>query len=58
MQIESDNNISIIDRIYNMPELKACPIETTFKIIGMKWTILILRELFRGVTQFNRFLEN
>jgi len=57
MQIESDKNISIIDRIYNMPELKA-PIETTFKIIRMKWTILILRELCRGVTQFNRFLEN
>ncbi len=57
MQIESDINISIIDRIYNMPELKA-PIETTFKIIGMKWTILILRELFSGVTQFNRLLEN
>ena len=41
-----------------MPELKACPIETTFRIIGRKWTILILRELFRGVTQFNRLQEN
>jgi DNA-binding HxlR family transcriptional regulator len=50
-------NISIIDRIYDMPELKACPILTTFRIIGKKWTILILREMFRGVTQFNRFLE-
>jgi len=37
-----------------MPELKACPIETTFKIIGKKWTSLILRELFRGASQFSQ----
>jgi len=33
MQIGSDNNISIIDRKYNVPELEACPIETTIKIL-------------------------
>jgi DNA-binding HxlR family transcriptional regulator len=55
--MESDSTISIIEAIYDMPELKACPIQTTFKVIGKKWTILILREMFRGVTQFNRFLE-
>ena len=57
IEMESDSTISIMERIYDMPELKACPIQTTFRIIGKKWTILILRELFRGVTQFNRFLE-
>ncbi len=45
-------------QIYQMPELKACPIETTFKIIGKKWTVLVLRELFLGVNQFNRLEEN
>jgi DNA-binding HxlR family transcriptional regulator len=49
---------SIIEIIYNRPELKSCPIETTFKIIGKKWTVLIIREMFRGTIQFNRFLEN
>jgi DNA-binding HxlR family transcriptional regulator len=49
---------SIIEIIYNRPELKSCPIETTFKIIGKKWTVLIIREMFRRTTQFNRFLEN
>ena len=49
---------SIIEIIYNNPELKSCPIETTFKIIGKKWSVLIIREMFRGTTQFNRFLEN
>jgi DNA-binding HxlR family transcriptional regulator len=41
-----------------MPELKSCPIETTFRIIGKRWTVLIIREILRGKTQFNRFMEN
>jgi DNA-binding HxlR family transcriptional regulator len=49
---------SIIEIIYNSPELKSCPIEATFKIIGKKWAVLIIREMFRGTKQFNRFLEN
>lgn len=48
---------SIIETVYNMPELKACPIETTFRIIGKRWTVLIIREILRGHTQFNRFME-
>jgi DNA-binding HxlR family transcriptional regulator len=49
---------SMIETVYNSPELKSCPIETTFKIIGKKWTVLVIREMLRGTTQFNRFLEN
>jgi len=49
---------SILEIIYSSPELKSCPIEATFRIIGKKWAVLIIRELFRGTTQFNRFLEN
>jgi DNA-binding HxlR family transcriptional regulator len=49
---------SIIENVYNSPELKSCPIEATFKIIGKKWAVLIIREMFRGTKQFNRFLEN
>ena len=49
---------SVIEAVYNMPELKSCPIESTFKIIGKKWAVLVIREMFRGTTQFNRFLEN
>jgi DNA-binding HxlR family transcriptional regulator len=52
-----DKICSIIE-VYNMPELKACPIETTFKIIGKRWTVLIIREILRGNTHFNRFMEN
>ena len=49
---------SMIETVYNSPEFKSCPIEATFRIIGKKWTVLIIREMFRGTTQFNRFLEN
>jgi DNA-binding HxlR family transcriptional regulator len=54
----NDRKCSIIEIVYNMPLLKSCPIETTFKIIGKRWTVLIIREMLRGTTQFNRFLEN
>jgi DNA-binding HxlR family transcriptional regulator len=49
---------SIIESVYNMPELKSCPIETTFRIIGKRWTVLTIREMLRGHKQFNRFMEN
>jgi DNA-binding HxlR family transcriptional regulator len=52
------NRCSIIETVYNIPELKSCPIETTFRIIGKRWTVLIIREILRGNTQFNRFMEN
>ena len=52
----TDTNSSIIAAIYNMPELKSCPVETTFKIIGKRWTVLIIREILKGNKQFNRFL--
>ena len=54
----NNNNCSIIETVYNVPELKSCPIETTFRIIGKRWTVLIIREILRGNTQFNRFMEN
>src|SRR5574341_2683868 len=54
----TDTRCSIIETVYNMPELKSCPIETTFRIIGKRWTVLIIREILRGNTQFNRFMEN
>jgi hypothetical protein len=46
----------MIEKVYSHPELKNCPIDTTFKIIGQKWIVLILREMFRDQTQFNRKL--
>ena len=53
-----DTNCSIIETVYKIPELKSCPIETTCRIIGKKWTVLIIREILRGHKQFNRFMGN
>ena len=54
----TETKYSMIEIVYNSPELRSCPIESTFRVIGKKWTVLIIREMLRGTTQFNRFLEN
>jgi DNA-binding HxlR family transcriptional regulator len=54
----TEKKCSIIESVYEVPELKSCPIDATFKIIGKKWTVLVIRELLRGTSQFNRFIEN
>ncbi len=33
--------------------LPACPVEIILKIIGDKWKVLILRDLFTGTKRFN-----
>lgn len=38
--------------------LSGCPIATTFKILGKRWTIEIVRELFLGQSRFNGLLKN
>jgi len=58
LSIDTKRGAEILDEIYGMNELKACPLVNTFKIIGKRWTIQILREMFRGGKQFNRFHEN
>jgi DNA-binding HxlR family transcriptional regulator len=54
----SEIKCSMIEIVYNSAELRSCPIEATFRVIGKKWTVLTIREMLRGTTQFNRFLEN
>ena len=39
--------------------LKCCPIDNTFKIIGKKFTVHIIRDIaMRGQTRFNQFLDS
>ncbi|MCD4549906.1 winged helix-turn-helix transcriptional regulator [Schaalia sp. lx-260] len=35
-----------------------CPIARTLQIVGEKWTLLILRDIFRGKHRFNEIYEN
>lgn len=37
--------------------IKACPIETSVKYIGGKWSINIIRDMFRGKKRFSDFLK-
>jgi DNA-binding HxlR family transcriptional regulator len=38
--------------------IKSCPIDTTFRLVGRKFTILIIREMMRDRTRFNQFLDS
>ncbi len=35
----------------------ACPIAAALDVVGDRWTILILRDLFMGKTKYNEFLN-
>ena len=35
-----------------------CPIATTLEIVGDRWTLLVLRDLFIGKTRFSDFLAS
>lgn len=37
-----------------IPQRASCPVEVTLKVIGGRWKVLILRELFEGVQRFNQ----
>ena len=37
---------------------QGCPIARTLDLIGERWTMLILRDLFLNVTKFNEFREH
>ena len=40
-------------------QMKCCPVDNTFKIIGKKFTLHILRNMtMLGQTRFNQFLES
>lgn len=37
------------------PYKQACPVARTLDLIGDRWTLLIIRDLFLGKTRFNQF---
>lgn len=39
-------------------KLPSCPVETTLKIIGDKWKVLILRDLFTGTKRFSELKKS
>jgi DNA-binding HxlR family transcriptional regulator len=41
-----------------MEGMKKCPLDITFKLIGKKFTVLILRNMMSKQTRFNQFIES
>ena len=44
--------------MYSTEGMKACPVDTTSKIIGKKYTILLIRNMLSNHKRFNQFLES
>ena len=45
-----------MDRVYKSQEW--CPVARTLDIVGDRWTMLVLRDLFRGLSKFGDILES
>jgi len=41
----------------DLDNMKCCPIEVSLNILGKKWTLQIIRDLFRGKKRFSEFIK-
>jgi DNA-binding HxlR family transcriptional regulator len=46
------------DIMYRIEGMKRCPLDNTSKLIGKKFTLLILRNMMSKQTRFNQFMES
>ncbi len=44
--------------MYSTEGMKTCPVDMTFRMIGKKFTILLIRNMLSNHTRFNQFLES
>ena len=44
--------------MYSMEGMKKCPVDNTSKLIGKKFTTLIVRNLMSNQTRFNQFIDS
>jgi DNA-binding HxlR family transcriptional regulator len=44
--------------MYSTEGMKACPVDTTSRIIGKKYTVLLIRNMLSNHRRFNQFLES
>jgi DNA-binding HxlR family transcriptional regulator len=45
------------DIMYSMDGMKRCPVDNTFRLIGKKFTVLIVRNMMSNQIRFNQFIE-
>jgi DNA-binding HxlR family transcriptional regulator len=46
------------DILYTIEGMKGCPLDNTSRIIGKKFTLLILRNMMSNQNKFNQFIES
>jgi DNA-binding HxlR family transcriptional regulator len=46
------------DIMYSMEGMKRCPVDNTFRLIGKKFTVLIVRNMMSNQIRFNQFIES
>jgi DNA-binding HxlR family transcriptional regulator len=44
--------------MYGMKGMKRCPVDNTFKLIGKKFTVHIIRNMLNNQTKFNQLIES
>lgn len=44
--------------MYSMEGMKNCPLDITSRLIGKKFTVLILRNMMSNQSRFNQFIES
>jgi DNA-binding HxlR family transcriptional regulator len=44
--------------MYRMEGMKRCPVDNTSKLIGKKFTTLIIRNMMSNQTRFNQFIDS
>jgi DNA-binding HxlR family transcriptional regulator len=58
MDIRASRTESTKDGSEASDQIKRCPVYNTFRIIGKKFTLLIIRDMmYKNKTRFNEFLE-
>ena len=44
--------------MYRIEGMKRCPVDNTSKLIGKKFTVLLVRNMMSNQTKFNQFLDS
>jgi DNA-binding HxlR family transcriptional regulator len=44
--------------MYGIEGMKRCPVDNTSKLIGKKFTVLLVRNMMSNQTRFNQFLDS
>lgn len=44
--------------MYRIEGMKRCPVDNTSKLIGKKFTVLLVRNMMSNQTRFNQFLDS